>query len=131
MPAASWQPGSCARARPRPCPLPETSRLPSRSLAFNGFSGALPADWGSLSSLRVLKLNSNQLSGAVPKAWARPGLPALKTLSLWNNPGLTGCLPAALAGAGPSGQGYFQGPGGKITSAAKEAASGTKISGFC
>jgi hypothetical protein len=76
-----------------------------------------------MSGLRVLKLNSNKLSGPVPKAWA--GLPALRTLSLYDNPDLSGCLPAGIAG------GTLQAPGGRVTPNAKEAAAGTKISAFC
>jgi hypothetical protein len=41
---------------------PSTSRPPS-SLAFNNLEGKLPAEWGALQNLKVLKINSNKLTG--------------------------------------------------------------------
>jgi len=99
------------------------------SVAFNSISGNLPAEWARSPSLKVLKLNSNKIGGAFPKQWA--SLASLETLTIFDNPDLSGCLPAAFAGAGPSGKGFFQGPSGQLTQSGKEAAKGTKISGFC
>ena len=42
-----------------------------------------------------------------------------------------GCLPPALGGGGPGGNGLFQGQYGQHTRDAKDAAAGTKVSGFC
>ena len=70
----------------------------------------------------------------MPKAWAAPSSPymkSLRALTLFSNEGLTGCLPASLDAAGPSEKGLFQAPSGQLTRSAKDAATGTKISGFC
>lgn len=104
------------------------------SLSFNMITGTLPPEWGALQKLRVLKVNSNQLKGSVPAAWAPPSTPnmvSLKTLTIFNNPELSGCLPKALAGKGPSGWGFFQGPSGQLTKNATTAATGTKIKRYC
>lgn len=113
---------------PLPCLLPPPTPTPS-SLAFNQLSGELPPQWGRMSKLQVLKINSNNLSGPIPKEWG--SLKSLQTLTIFGNPGLSGCLPANLAGKGPSNKGFFQAPSGQLTQDAKQAASGTKITGFC
>ena len=112
-----------------PADLGASQALRELSLSYNQLSGPLPAEYGRMAALKTLKINSNKLSGAVPASWA--GLRALRTLTLFDNPDLSGCLPAALAAAGPSGRGFFQARSGELTRSAKDAAAGTKISGFC
>lgn len=108
---------------------PLARSLQELSLAYNQLSGPLPLAWADLHSLRVLKLNSNKLSGAVPPAWAPPGgMKALGTLTVFNNPDLSGCLPAGLA---KRSQPVFQGLSGKRTGDVAVAARGTKVTGFC
>ncbi|WIA23594.1 hypothetical protein OEZ85_000305 [Tetradesmus obliquus] len=61
---------------------------------YNGFEGPLPESWGKMSHLEKLALNDNALKGTVPASFAN--LKALTDLYLYNNPGLTGCVPASL-----------------------------------
>ena len=85
--------------------------------------------------LSVLKLDTNNLEGQVPSAWAPGapdgGLPSLRTLTLFGNGNMTGCLPGALAGAGPGGSGFFQAAAGQATQDAQLAAAATNSTGFC
>jgi hypothetical protein len=58
----------------------------------NGFTGPLPASWGSFKSLKTLCLASNRLQGSVPTSWGALAATPLKSLCLSSNPGLVGCL---------------------------------------
>jgi hypothetical protein len=60
---------------------------------YNQLEGALPPEYGSMALLEKLVLNDNNLRGPVPATWGN--LDNLKDIYLFNNPGLTGCLPAA------------------------------------
>ena len=141
QPAHHPTPPPLACSAPPPTALlssnsPPPSRPPPRasSLAFNNLEGKLPQQWGRLERLEVLKINSNKLSGPVPKDWAPPSKPhmaKLETLTLFGNAELSGCLPASLGAKGPSSKGFFQAPSGELTASAKQAAAGTKITGFC
>jgi hypothetical protein len=105
-------------------PLPSTwsgmVALENLQLAFNSLAGTLPPSWGALSTLRVcylynntlsgplpstwsgmvavedLQLDSNALVGTVPPSWGSWG--RVKTVGLFANPQLSGCLPAAWRG---------------------------------
>ncbi|PRW57887.1 water chloroplastic isoform A [Chlorella sorokiniana] len=76
-------------------------------LEGNRLSGSLPEAWGSTPGaflkFNSLQLESNNLTGTVPVSWA--SLPALQGLTLNNNPGLCGAVPAGLhrAVCGPLG----------------------------
>eukprot|EP00775_Hariotina_reticulata_P003037 gene3037-3318_t len=99
------------------------------SLPYNQLQGSLPPALGQLVNLEVLKLNDNKLSGSVPQAWA--GLKALKTLTLFNNQNVSGCVPEIWRGKGRSGKGYFQSPQGFLSDDIKVATIGTSIQGYC
>lgn len=116
-----WQRPAPHQPLTRPCAPPS---LPARrsSLAFNSLSGPLPPSWGALARVRALKLQKNNLSGAVPPSWG--GLKALETIALFDNAGLTGCLPPAL-------RGKAQAPTGAKAADARLVARGTKITAFC
>ncbi|KAF6252378.1 hypothetical protein COO60DRAFT_1704324 [Scenedesmus sp. NREL 46B-D3] len=64
------------------------------NLSGNKLTGTLPNAVSALSSLEGLGLARNSFEGSVPAAFA--GLAKLRTLALHNNPGLSGCIPAAL-----------------------------------
>jgi Leucine-rich repeat (LRR) protein len=64
-------------------------------LPFNQLNGPLPAELGSLTSLRYLYLHENQLTGAIPAELG--SLASLQELVLSGNQ-LSGSLPAALGG---------------------------------
>ena len=64
-------------------------------LRSKGLNGALPANIGSLSKLRALRLGGNSLSGAIPSEIG--GLSKPETLGLANN-GLSGDVPESLGG---------------------------------
>jgi len=69
--------------------LPPTWRMESINVAWNNLTGPLPPSWVAPGSLR---LAGNNLSGPVPATWSRA---KLSSLSLNDNPGLSGCLPSA------------------------------------
>ncbi|MBX2927398.1 MAG: BspA family leucine-rich repeat surface protein [Saprospiraceae bacterium] len=64
-------------------------------LPGNNLSGALPAELGTLSGLRVLNLSDNQLGGSIPASVGN--LSALEILFL-NNNNIGGNIPASLGG---------------------------------
>lgn len=55
-------------------------------------AGTLPADWGELKQLEVIRLDQLFLSGPLPEAWG--GLERLSTLTLWDSR-LNGSIPAS------------------------------------
>jgi hypothetical protein len=57
-------------------------------------SGPLPTSYGQLKSLVNLSLNDNGFSGPIPTSWS--GMTSLQKLYLYNNPSLSGCVPAGL-----------------------------------
>lgn len=64
------------------------------SFAVLQLSGPLPASFGQLKNLVNLSLNDNEFSGPVPSSWS--GMKSLEKLYLYNNPSLSGCVPAGL-----------------------------------
>ncbi len=70
-----------------------TWRSRSLNLSFNNLKGTLPPELGDLTRVTQLVLNDNGLTGQVPSELGN--LVNLQTLSLSNNPGLTGCVPAS------------------------------------
>jgi hypothetical protein len=74
-------------------PAQWTAPLRELRLAFNRFTGFLPAGLARATALTVLRLGDNQLSGAIPPAWGR--LVALQHCWLGQNR-LTGRLPDSL-----------------------------------
>lgn len=62
-------------------------------------TGTLPEDWALL-PLEVVRLDQNMLQGEVPAAWFAPGplSSSLKVLTLWDNK-LSGSLPDTSPGA--------------------------------
>jgi hypothetical protein len=55
-----------------------------RDLSANSFTGTLPPDWGlGLSSVRMIKLASNDIRSDLPQEWAE--LPAVQHLDLSHN----------------------------------------------
>ncbi len=65
-------------------------------LRFNDLSGSIPPELGDLASLNWLYLDDNGLTGPVPPEFG--GLSNLIRLSLANNSGMSGALPATLTG---------------------------------
>ena len=63
-------------------------------LSSNRLSGSIPAELGMLSNLESLSLNRNSLSGPIPAELGM--LSNLERLRLVGNDGLTGCIPVAL-----------------------------------
>jgi len=57
-------------------------------------SGSLPASLGDLKQLARLSINDNNFSGTLPSSWG--GMSKLEKLYAYNNPKLSGCVPAAL-----------------------------------
>ena len=76
------------RSRPAPCPRQ----------GFNRLTGELPAGLG-LPSLLILRLNANRFTGPLPPQWGtNTSLPRLRVLSLQARPGCPqACRPAAAA----------------------------------
>ncbi len=72
--------------------LPELDTL---GLSWNSLAGPIPVELGSLASLELLGLGGNNLAGTVPEELGN--LIELKGLHLYENPGLSGILPANLA----------------------------------
>jgi Leucine-rich repeat (LRR) protein len=68
-------------------------RVTVLNLAYNGLSGAIPTQLGSLSNLTSLDLANNGLSGAIPTELG--SLSNLTSLDLANN-GLSGAIPTEL-----------------------------------
>ena len=61
-------------------------------LGNNGLSGTIAGETGMLGKLRILYLNGNNLTGAVPVA-ELGSLSSLEELALWGNGGLAGVIP--------------------------------------
>ena len=61
-------------------------------LGNNGLSGTIAGETGRLGKLRMLYLNDNSLTGAVPVA-ELGSLSSLEELALWGNGGLAGVIP--------------------------------------
>ncbi|WP_428275802.1 leucine-rich repeat domain-containing protein [Candidatus Palauibacter sp.] len=81
---------------PIPRELGALSRLEKLWLYLNDLTGPIPAELGELSSLDLLSVSHNDLSGALPADIGRLG--KLEYLNLTANGGLSGRLPAELAG---------------------------------
>lgn len=60
----------------------------------NSFEGELDANYGSLLALTELRLENNNLEGPIPAFWGFASL--LEELTLFQNPGLTGPMPAEI-----------------------------------
>ena len=83
-----------------------SGRVTELELPENGLSGSIPADLGSLASLRRLSLYSNALTGAIPNALGRLGNLFYLELS-WNR--LSGPVPAWLGDMPSLGALYLSG----------------------
>ena len=83
-----------------------SGRVTELELRENGLSGPIPADLGSLASLRRLSLYSNDLTGAIPSALGRLGNLFYLELS-WNR--LSGPVPAWLGDMPSLGALYLHG----------------------
>jgi hypothetical protein len=95
-------------------------------LDTNFLGGPLPGAWSGMAALEELYLGINALTGPVPPSWGSWG--QLKRLTLFANPQLSGCLPAAWRGRINVGRTVdVDGPykGGDVLTA------GTGITGYC
>ena len=72
----------------------DDGRVTELDLNFNGLSGEIPAELGSLSNLGGLYLHDNSLSGEIPAELG--SLSNLRGLYLARS-GLSGCVPSSLA----------------------------------
>ncbi len=72
------------------------NRVTELKLGNNGLSGSIAGETGELGKLRILYLNDNSLTGAVPVA-ELGSLSLLEELALWGNGGLAGGVPDRLA----------------------------------
>ena len=78
--------------------LPNLGGLRSLSvvrLHSNSFEGELDANYGALLSLSELRLEDNNLEGPIPAFWGFVGA-SLEELTLFQNPGITGPMPAEI-----------------------------------
>eukprot|EP00877_Chromochloris_zofingiensis_P009579 jgi/Chrzof1/4875/Cz15g02150.t1 len=94
-------------------------------LSNNTLAGSLPQEWSKLTNLKQMWLATNGLTGQVPKSWG--SLTQLRQWSIYNNPQLGGCLPAAWKGKVK----YYPGNKDSPTEDIKLALAGTKIKGYC
>jgi hypothetical protein len=106
-------------------PLPPSwgslTKLQRCTLFRNKLNGSLPASWSGMASLTQMYLDTNALKGPVPAAWG--SWPSIENVTLYDNPGLTGCLPAAWQGKVDT-RYSENGIGDVLTT-------GTGIKGFC
>eukprot|EP00775_Hariotina_reticulata_P009398 gene9398-9562_t len=79
-----------------PAAYSRLSKLREFWAEYNQLEGTLPPTYGRMTLLEKLVLNDNNLSGPVPATWG--DLDNLEDIYLFNNPGLTGCLPGAWKG---------------------------------
>lgn len=78
--------------------LPNLGGLRSLSvvrLHSNSFEGELDANYGALLSLTELRLEDNNLEGQIPAFWGFVGA-SLQELTLFQNPGIIGPMPAEI-----------------------------------
>ncbi|KAF8056023.1 MSL1 [Scenedesmus sp. PABB004] len=66
-------------------------------LTGNAISGSLPAAWKDLASLTTLDLSINALQGSLPPEWGEGVLPPSAWISVSQNAGLNGTVPASWA----------------------------------
>ena len=83
---------------PIPTELGSLSNLEVLYLHYNQLEDEIPSSLGNLSELTNLWLKSNQLSGEIPSELGN--LANLERVRISQNPGLTGCIPAALTDSG-------------------------------
>jgi Leucine-rich repeat (LRR) protein len=67
------------------------AELKTLDLGINKLVGTLPDGYQSLAQLTILSLATNNLKGAIPAFWSN--MRDLRKLYLYDNPGMTGCLP--------------------------------------
>jgi hypothetical protein len=102
------------------------SKLRECSLWNNTLSGPLPSAWSGMAALQELQLQTNALAGTVPPSLGSWG--QLRSVFLYANPQLRGCIPSAWRGKVNVGDVVkVEGPykGGDLITA------GTNITGFC
>jgi hypothetical protein len=106
-------------------PLPPSwgalTSLERLTLFRNKLSGQLPASWSGMTSITQFYLDTNNLRGPVPVAWG--DWPSIDNVTLYDNPGLSGCLPAAWQGTVNTRY--------KENDVADVLTTGTGIKGFC
>ncbi|KAF8055998.1 hypothetical protein HT031_006519 [Scenedesmus sp. PABB004] len=71
--------------------------LEALELTGNAISGSLPAAWKDLASLTTLDLSINALEGSLPPEWGEGVLPPSAWISVSQNAGLNGTVPASWA----------------------------------
>lgn len=74
----------------------EQNRVKQLDVSNAELSGSLPPEWSKLAHMEQLYFDSNSLEGTIPSEYG--SLSKLKEVSLYDNPKLTGCLPAAWKG---------------------------------
>lgn len=100
-----------------PASLGNLTHLQIFDLHNNRLHGPLPDSYQTMTNLTELALGRNTLTGSVPASWS--SLTQLREVYLWNNPGLSGCLPASWQ------------PQLALFDVDVQVRSGTNISGFC
>jgi hypothetical protein len=75
-----------------PASLGGLQRLRELWLKYNQFTGTLPDALKELTSLELLVMQGTALAGSVPRSWS--AMKKLKSVYMYDNPQLRGCLPA-------------------------------------
>jgi len=77
-----------------PASIGKLKKLTSINIAKTSIGGAIPQELSQCASLKNFMAYENKLSGQIPDFWDK--LPTIGVLQLYDNPGLTGPIPATI-----------------------------------